>query len=288
MPVHSEAFFLPVGEGQRYCLFHPAQSDHLQRPARGLVLYVHPFAEEVNKTRRMAALQSRALAQLGFSVLHIDLQGCADSTGDFADARWQVWLDDVVQGCHWLRHRAQANDGGAADVPLWLWGLRAGCLLAVQASAQLITPCNFLFWAPPPSGKTLLQQFLRIKLAGDMLDSQGSGSMQALQQELEQGRSVEIAGYSLNADLAHSLAQAVLAPPDCVGASRQMEWLEISTREDSGMSRQGTNALAQWQQAGYAVHQQQVRGPAFWQTSEIETVPALISATCAALGRTSV
>jgi hypothetical protein len=46
-----EVFFLPVEPGQRFAIFHPAATP---KP-RGAVLYAHPFAEEMNKSRRMAA-----------------------------------------------------------------------------------------------------------------------------------------------------------------------------------------------------------------------------------------
>ncbi len=137
--------------GQRFCLFHPAQASQVL----GAVLYIHPFAEEMNKSRRMAAMQSRALAKAGFAVLQIDLLGCGDSSGDFGDASWQSWLDDVQRGAKWLAERVQA--------PLWLWGLRAGCLLAVDAARNISPTPNFIFWAPTPSGKLLLQQFLRLE-----------------------------------------------------------------------------------------------------------------------------
>jgi len=38
-----------------------------------------------------------------------------------------------------------------------------------------------------------------------------------------------------------------------------------------------------WRQAGFSVHSQIVEGPGFWQTAEIEDVPALLDATLAAL-----
>ena len=152
----TEAFFLPVGDGQRFCLFHPAQLE-TGAALRGQVLYVHPFAEEMNKSRRMAALQSRALARAGFDVLQIDLLGCGDISGDFGDATWADWVNDVVTGYHWLRARCVARGEPALRQPLWLWGQRAGCLVATQAARALPEPCNFLFWAPPPSGKPLLR-----------------------------------------------------------------------------------------------------------------------------------
>ena len=177
-----QAFFLPAKppeKGQRLCLHYPAQGD----THRGQVLYIHPFAEEMNKSRRMAALQARSLAQAGFSVLQIDLLGCGDSSGDFGDATWESWVNDVVQACHWLRSQTQPGDQKDAP-PLWLWGLRAGCLVAVDAAKQLNEPCHFLFWQPPAAGKPLLQQFLRLKVAADMLGGQSKGVMEAMRQEL--------------------------------------------------------------------------------------------------------
>lgn len=286
-----EAFFLPAAAasgGQRFCLYHPAQSARL----RGLVLYIHPFAEEMNKARRMAALQSRALAQAGFAVLQIDLHGCGDSSGDFGDASWQSWVDDVLQGYFWLRERT----GCQAEVPMWLWGLRAGCLLAVDAARQLKEPCRFLFWQPPAAGKLLLQQFLRLRVAGDLMGGQAKGVMQAVRQQLADGASVEIAGYLMAPALANGMEQALLTPPGHVDAveagaavtrpAQRVVWLELATREDASLSPVSAQTMGQWQKAGYQVTSEIVQGPAFWQTTEIEDAPALIQTTLTAVTTT--
>lgn len=282
MTAQPEAFFLPVANldtaqnGQRFCLFYASHG-----PDKcGQVLYVHPLAEEMNKSRRMAALQARALAQAGFDVLQIDLLGCGDSSGDFGDATWQSWVNDVVQGCQWLRGQQSAD-----AVPLWLWGLRAGCLLAVEAALALDEPCNFLFWQPPAAGKPLLQQFLRLKVAGDMLSGQSKGVMQALRNDLSAGSPVEIAGYMLSSGLANGLELAALAPPSKANpqSGAQVEWFEVSTRDDASLSPISTQTIARWQQAGFAVNSHMAIGPAFWQTTEIEEAPALIAATTVAL-----
>ena len=71
MAVFPDPLFLQVKLGplgRRFALHHRPAG-----PPRGLVVYVHPFAEEMNKSRRMAALQSRALAEAGFAVLQLDL-----------------------------------------------------------------------------------------------------------------------------------------------------------------------------------------------------------------------
>ncbi len=247
-----------------------------------MVLYVHPFAEEMNKSRRMAALQARALARAGYSVLQIDLLGCGDSSGDFGDATWRDWVNDVVRGCRWLldHENTPATPG---NLPLWLWGLRAGCLLAVEAAKELNHPCNFLFWQAPSAGKPLLQQFLRLKVAGNMLDGQSKGVMEAMRQTLASGSSVEIAGYRLSPALALGLEQATLSPPPSTNSKRRLEWFELSTREDASLSPVSVKTIAQWQHAGFQVGSRAVHGPAFWQTSEIEDAPALVTATTTAL-----
>lgn len=294
----TEAFFLPVRYGQRFCLFHPAQLE-AGTTLRGQLLYVHSFAEEMNKSRRMAALQSRALAQVGFDVLQIDLLGCGDSSGDFGDATWADWVNDVVAGYHWLRARQVVVREQALRVPLWLWGQRAGCLVVAQAARTLSEPCNFLFWAPTPSGRPLLQQFLRVKAAADIASGNPKAVMEGLRRDLAQGRPVEIAGYLLAPELANGLEQANLTPPSATTkaaddstagdvqrlSTNRVEWFELSTRDDFTLTPVANNAIEQWRQAGFTLRSHIVQGPAFWQTSEIEDAPALIAATTAALLR---
>ena len=285
-----EVFFLSVAArhnedaGQRLCIHYPAQQHGAESAPLGLVLYIHPFAEEMNKSRRMAALQSRALAQAGFAVLQIDLLGCGDSSGDFGDATWDQWVTDVVVGCQWIRdkHSAVASKG---KVPVWLWGLRVGCLLAVDSAKQIEEPCNFLFWQPPASGKPLLQQFLRLKVAGDMLTGQSKGVMEGMRQQLAGGSPVEVAGYMIAPGLASGLEQAALVPPAVSDPAHRVEWFELSTREDASLSPISAKTVHAWVQAGCRVNSHLVNGPAFWQTTEIEDAPLLIDATTAALGR---
>ena len=262
-------FFLSTDAGQRFCTYHPAGSDK----ERGVILYLHPFAEEMNKSRRMAALQARALADAGYHVLQIDLLGCGDSAGDFADASWSAWREDALLAYRWLRTQSQA--------PLTLWGLRAGCLLAASVAVNLPEQANFIFWQPVVSGKQHWQQFMRLKIAGDL----GAGKAKAIADELRQKFStdqpVEIAGYSVSSSLAHALEAAELQPPGaqsgCVG------WFELSMREDATLAPVSQKYLEQWRVAGFKVNAKVVRGPGFWQTSEIEDAPELIEATLAAL-----
>lgn len=213
------------------------------------------------------------MAEAGFDVLQIDLLGCGDSAGDFADATWQAWLDDVLRAYHWLRTQSSA--------PLTLWGLRAGCLLAAEAVVRLPESANFIFWQPVVSGKQHWQQFMRLKMAGELASGQAKGITEQLRQQLAAGQTVEIAGYSVSPGLVDGLEKAELQPP-AVRPGRVI-WLELSMREDASLAPVSQKRIEQWQVAGYAVDAQVVRGPGFWQTSEIEDAPDLVAATLAAL-----
>lgn len=267
-----EAFFLPSRAGQRFCIFHPPREGASSAQA---ALFVHAFAEEMNKSRKMAALQARSLADSGCAVLQIDLHGCGDSSGDFGDATWTTWIEDVLLATNWLRAKGYTS--------LWLWGHRVGCLLATQAAGQLEQPPKLLFWQPVVSGKLFLQQFLRLKLAKSLFDESASGKSHAFPPLPDRDDPVEIAGYLLAQGLASGLMQAELSPslPPC-----QLTWFEVSSR--SSQVPPSPHPLSQkyidaWQDAGHHLTTTVLNGPEFWKTPEIEVCPALIQATTAAV-----
>ncbi len=107
-------------------LAYPAGIAAKEASGKPLVVHVHAFAEEMNKSRRMAAMQSRALAAAGFAVLQIDLLGrlrwdLQDSllldAEDFdqlcaAAANGYVGVGEVFDGQRWvLRYARQLPDG---------------------------------------------------------------------------------------------------------------------------------------------------------------------------------
>jgi exosortase A-associated hydrolase 2 len=263
VPVAAPFFLDAEAGGQRLCVLHPPRTDAVL----GTIVYVHPFAEEMNKSRRMAALQARALARAGYAVLQCDLLGCGDSSGDFGDATWDDWLDDVARAAAWLR--------GRYDAPLTLWGLRAGCLVASEAAKRRAIDCDFLFWQPVPAGKVALQQHLRLHVAKEMLTGQDDGGTQRLRERLAGGEAVEIAGYSLNPALAAGLEQATLQP----SPTGRLVWLEVSTRGDGALLPASVALIEGWKASGHRVTARVVKGPPFWSATEIEEAPELIAAT---------
>lgn len=265
---------------------------------RGRVLYLHPFAEELNTTRRVVAQQARAMALAGYAVLQVDLLGCGDSSGDFADATWEAWQADALRAHDWLHQHASG--------PRWVWGLRAGALLAAHLAGQLVAPrggtshhpaaepVHLLLWQPVHSGQQMLQQFLRLHAAAQWLGADKAGAASPAK-TLAQGQPVNIAGYTLSPALAQGLGQARLQPPPDGGTGAgRLVWLEVSTQthpvaapgaaaELPPTSPATEKALSAWRSAGWQVQAHTVTGPAFWQTVGTDDAPELTQVTLAAL-----
>jgi exosortase A-associated hydrolase 2 len=263
----AEPFFLGSGADRRFCLFHPPAGT-----CRGAVLYVPPFAEELNRTRRMAALGARRLAARGYGVLQIDLLGTGDSAGDFADARWDLWKQDLDTGAAWLRARI--------DMPLTLWGLRLGALLALDHARTAAIPlAPLLLWQPVASGSTYLTQFLRLRTANAMLgeDAAAQSGTKALRAALQAGATLEIAGYDLTPELA--LAIDALPAPDALAPPVPAHWFEVLGAPGQAPGPAAARAGAAWEGRGTPLHVHVVTGSAFWATTAVSTCPALLDAT---------
>lgn len=264
-----EPFFLTGGHGALFCLYLAP----LGRVPKAAILYLHPFAEEMHKSRRMAALQARHFAANGYAVLQVDLTGCGDSAGDFGDATWSIWRDDVRSAHAWLADRAPG--------PRVLWGLRSGAALAAEMAGELAGVARLLLWQPVIHGAQFLQQFLRIKLAAEMLNKgQSQSGTPGLLARLEAGETIEVGGYLLAPQMAaelHALKLANLAP------ACPVEWFELGSQGSGELSPASLGVIDAWRTAGVTVRGHCLLGEPFWVTQEITECPELIDATLESL-----
>jgi len=261
--IQIEAFFLDSPRGPLFCIYLSPKNSII----KGCLLYLHPFGEEMHKSRRMAALQARAFAAHGYGVLQVDLTGCGDSAGDFADASWSAWRDDARLAHAWLHAKTTQA--------VTLWGLRTGALLAADL-AQTLNPSSLLLWQPVSDGNLFLTQFLRIKLASEMLaESQSRSGTKDLFAQLESGQGVEVGGNMLSPAMARELGALKLAAmtPNC-----PVNWLEVGTVPDAQLSPAAQRVADTWREAGIRVRTQAVCGEPFWATQEITECLPLIKA----------
>lgn len=258
--------FIDSAAGRVFAIFHPPQG----QPRGKAILYLPPFAEEMNRARRVAALQARAFAALGYGVLLLDPFGTGDSAGEFRDARWELWLDDVSAAADWLTRQGLA--------PPALWGLRLGALLAAAATSR--QPGRFermLLWQPVTDGKSMLTQFLRIRVASSLQNDGARETTEGLRAEFAAGRSVPVAGYELSAPLAAAIEALRIAdhPP---ASGLRIDWLEVGPGEGDEVSPAAQRIAADWRGKGAAIDPLKVTDDTFWSLQETTLAPRLVAA----------
>lgn len=264
----ADAFFLKAEEGERFCLYHPPAPT---AKAKASFIYVHPFCEEMNCSRRMASRQARALAELGYGVLQIDLFGCGDSSGDFGDARWHIWKNDLALAEQWIEDRFAT--------PIALWGLRLGATLAMdylndgnQAIARVV------LWHPVLNGETYLAQFWRLKLAGQMLSGEEKRSpAPSLRDALSIGESVDVAGYSLAPEMANAIARLRLG--SLATKDTRVDWFDLVPKGCTTVAPAIARTVESWKERQADLHLHLVAGPAFWSAPELGISQALLDGT---------
>lgn len=267
--IPAQSFFIQGTAGNLFAMYYPTQRKAAKRRD---IIFLPPFAEEMNKSRRMLAQQARRLAGAGFGVLVLDLYGTGESQGDFGQARWSIWKDDVVAARAWLQHQ------GATLVSAL--GLRLGALLAMDIAQQ---QNNFferlVLWQPVINGDSMINQFLRLRLAADMMSgAEERESTQSLRRTMASGRSIEVGGYELAPELVTAIDELRIermlskdSPP--------VSWLELTSEEGRSFAPASQRVLEQWREKGIYVDAKQITGPPFWSSAEIAEAPMLLQAT---------
>lgn len=270
-----DAFFLPVRSGSLFCLYHAPQGAVM----RGRVLHLHPFAEELNTCRRISAQFARALSANGYAVLQFDMHGCGDSSGNFEDTTWDIWLTNAHDALAELNRRTGTPAAQHDTAPLWLWGVRSGALLSADMLKSLHTPCHLLWWQPVVSGQQVLQQWLRLDAAKEWLNQGQTNKRASAGEQLQQGQTVHVAGYPITPALAQSLKAASLQTATRpIGADAHLSWMELTASEADDLPPAVTRHARIWEDAGWTVSARGMPCPPFWQQFGDVSSPELVQA----------
>lgn len=247
-----------------FTLYFPAVS-----AGNASVLLIPPFADEMNKSRRMYSELARKLSQNNLNVLMFDFYGTGDSDGLLEETSWQLWLDDIK---HCLSHLCDKVNGGVS-----LMAMRTGALLAAEYLNTSEAEINkLLLWQPVIDGKMFFNQFMRLRLASSMMSGdKGKETSKDLKALLDAGESLEIAGYMITPGLANSLEAASLKNM-AVKPDIDVAWFDVVADEQKDAPLINRKLVEQWQQAGMKVEHGKVAGMAFWSSTEIVEIPALL------------
>ena len=256
------AQFLDAPAGRTFVVLrHP-------RPAGSAVLVVPPFAEEMNKSRRMIAEVGRRLETRGVGMLVVDLFGTGDSEGEFAQADWQRWKTDLAAALQWAATEGVAIRGMLA--------IRLGCILGSEALAGIgHSVQRTVLWQPVVSGRRFLEQFLRLRVAASMMGGDSKETVAGLRGRLKSGELLEVAGYEINGALADQLDAAELQPflRAHLGA---VHWMEAVRSADTALPVPSTKAIDAARAGGLEVTPHAVTGEPFWSATEIVCLDAMV------------
>lgn len=90
-----QPLFIESSAGKLFAIYWPPAGEI---PFGKAIIHIPAFAEEMNKSQ-------------GYAVLILDLFGTGESKGDFGEATWQIWLQNIDTAIDWLTQQgAQSID----------------------------------------------------------------------------------------------------------------------------------------------------------------------------------
>lgn len=264
-----EPIFIDGPAGRVFALFI--------RPAgeiRETLIYLPPFAEEMNRCRATVARQAYRLRELGCATLLVDPFGTGDSEGELADANWGIWLGDAEAALDWVAAR---TTGG-----ITLWGLRTGALLAAEVANRRPREIGLLLlWQPVIDGRLFVTQTLRSRVAFLMDRGLPGETTDEMRETLQSGSHLEVAGYLLSETLVGDLDGKKLA--ELIPPGISVDWFEVVVEANRSLGPASRAAIAKISEKGCQVNERPFLGPPIWQLHKRDEVPDLIDSTTEAV-----
>lgn len=221
------------------------------------IIYLPPFGEEMNRCRSMVASQARWFARQGSSCTILDYFGTGESHGEFEDASLEIWQENIANAIQRVRERS--------DVPITLWGLRLGALIAFDCISRPSTAVNkLLLWQPVTSGKLFLTQMLRQRTASLMQAGKEAETTEQMKNALAAGETIEVAGFKLGGVLATGIDRLTLAASSA-SPGTTIFWLEHCNDESSDLNMKTSKAIAELRENGVTVAVDTFVGEPVWQ-----------------------
>lgn len=250
-----EPFFLDTPHGRVFCLYRAPEN------AKDCVLFVPPFAEEMNKCRRQFTVTAAALVDRGCATLVVDFYGTGDSAGEFSDATWQYWKNDVNAAIEWAGIRGNRVTS--------LIATRLGCVLASDALRDSgHNMRKTMFWQPVLTGKQFMTQFLRLRVAASMMSDSGKETVNDLRGRLANDEIVQVAGYELSPALSAGVDGADLLAALNANLGK-LQVVEIGSARYSGLSPVGQRVVVSAMAKKMAASGIRLDGEPFWSATEI-------------------
>ena len=237
-------------------------------PPAAIVIFVAPFAEEMNKSRRMFAKLAQQLAEENKLAILFDFSGTGDSSGDLNQSSLDDWCNELIA----ITQHMSVNHPG---LPFHFVALRTGALILGDALPKMHHQIGSVtLWQPVLKGSLFLKQFFRLRTAKSMMqgDKESHADLLAL---LEQHGEIEIAGYPISKVLSQQISDAALN--QSIAKLAPLNVIEVNN------TGQATPQFSMWCTSADC-ELRAVKGDPFWSTQEITLVPELLSTTLNLIG----
>lgn len=180
------AGYLDCEGDQLYFVRHHARQ--AEGGTRGSIVLCGTIGAQRERAYRTMVETARLMAARGFEVVRFDYRGIGESGGRFERMCLSDWKRDVEACAALLRE-------DAPGMPMALWGVRAGALLASECFAEGMG--DALMLCAPMSGRTMLSDILRRTLVAEMLSRPNAPRTTAeeCQEKLKRGELVNVDGY---------------------------------------------------------------------------------------------
>lgn len=242
-----------------------------QGEPRAHIVYLPPFAEEMNRCRTLVADQARILAAAGYACTLIDFFGTGDSEGELVDATFALWHENIAVTLRTLRQEA--------DIPVYLWGLRLGALVGLDFATRTGPElAGFILWQPVVNPGVFVNQMLRQRVA--MLSMRGlpAETTADIRARLDGGEAVEIAGYTVSGALVRDMEAVSLEDMRALTQGR-IHWLEHVLEQGRDIGPASQRAVDKLRSRDNQVDVHTFAGPQIWQVANRERAPELLAIT---------
>lgn len=235
------------------------------------IVFLPSFAEEMNRCRSLVATQARAFAAQGYWVTAIDYYGTGDSDGELSDSSLARWYDNIDDTLTLLSQDAPA--------PIIFWGMRLGCLMALDYAAKHPgTVSQMVLWQPVTGGKLYVTQLLRQRVASLMMRDKPAETTKEIRQRLVDGHCVEVGGYTLGNQMLDDVEGIDLKAMSSVCAGK-IHWLEHVMEEGKAIGVAAQRAIDTLVGQGNDIDVHTFSDPQIWQIHERDFAPQLLAST---------
>lgn len=235
------------------------------------VILVPPFAEEMNRSKRMYVLCARMLANSGMHAICFDFSGTGDSTGGWGDFTYKDWVND-------LSDVYQYTSSYADEINFIALRFGALVLMDMILDDQLrLKKC--LLWDPIESGQVLTRQFVRMKIAAAMADTSKKITTQQVLQEMSDDGYLESSGYHITRSMFDDInTKNVANVINDVLKQVNIDWMTTGKFKQA-QNKWLANSFKQSDIQSDNINMHAVNDVKFWMQQEVTISPQLLKLT---------